>query len=298
MPAASKRLSCCVASSSLDLSDRTALAPLGRLLAAVRAAAGETPLLLIGAAARDLLLVHTYGLDPERATEDTDVALATPSWEIFLRLRGTLIESGKFKGEQSLHRLWFGDQRLDIVPFGGVEGSDRAITWPPEGADVMNVSGLREALAASIEVRLPGHVSISVPPLPALVLLKLWAWADRKYTAPGKDASDIWAFLRHYAAAGNDERLWDEEGSALASFAFDLEKAGAWLLGKDVRQVVGYGPEPTVSLARLDVLLRPEIDTEGPLRLVTQMPFGDRERQLSLLTAFYAGLFETGISTT
>lgn len=39
--------------------------------------------------------------------------------------------------------------------------------------------------------------------------------------------------------------------------------------------------------------VRPEIDPDGPLRLVAQMPAGDRDRQLSLLTAFSAGLFET-----
>lgn len=39
-------------------------------------------------------------------------------------------------------------------------------------------------------------------------------------------------FLRHYAEAGNEDRLYDEESDGLASFAFDLEKAGAWLLGK------------------------------------------------------------------
>ncbi len=43
-----------VANSSLDLSDRAVLGPLARLLAAVRKAADETPLLLVGAAARDL----------------------------------------------------------------------------------------------------------------------------------------------------------------------------------------------------------------------------------------------------
>ncbi len=41
--------------------------------------------------------------------------------------------------------------------------------------------------------------------MPALALLKIWAWTDRWYTAPGKDASDIWMFLRHYADAGNGD---------------------------------------------------------------------------------------------
>jgi len=68
--------------------------------------------------------------------------------------------------------------------------------------------------------------------------------------------------------------------------------AGAWLLGKDAREVLALGPDPRRSLGSLESILRPETDPNGAMRLVGQMPPGDRERQLSLLTAFCAGLFE------
>jgi predicted nucleotidyltransferase len=269
---------------------------LAELLAAVRAAAGDAPLLLIGAAARDLLLVHAHGIHPARATEDTDVALAVGSWSDFQRLQEALLRSGEFTADGPPHRLWRGDQRLDIVPFGGVERSDRSIEWPTEGGDVMNVAGLAEALATAVAVTLPGGVSIDVASLPALALLKIWAWEDRRYVAPGKDASDVWMFLRHYAEAGNHDRLYGEEGEALAAHAFDLEQAGAWLLGKDAREVLAHGPSLRTSLESLDAILGPEIDPDGALRLVAQMSPGQRDRQLSLLTAFCAGLFETSLS--
>ena len=286
-----------MANSSLDLSDRAVLAPLARLLSGVRQEAGDTPLLLVGAAARDLLLVHVHGVEVQRATEDTDLALAVRSWEAFLRLREALIASGGFTADDPPHRLWFGDQRLDIIPFGGVERPDRSIAWPTEGAEVMSAAGLTEALATAVAVRLPGGVSIDVAPLPALALLKIWAWTERRYTAPGKDASDIWMFLRHYAGAGNEDRLYGEEGeAALAAFGFDLDTAGAWLLGRDAREVLDHGPDPRRSLERLDAILRPEVDLDGALRLVAQMPPGNRDRQLSLLAAFCAGLFETSLS--
>jgi predicted nucleotidyltransferase len=272
------------------LSDRAVLGSLARLLSAVRRAADDTPLLLVGAAARDILLVHAHGIAMQRATEDTDLALAVRDWKAFLGVRKALLASGTFTAEGPAHRLWFGDQRLDIMPFGGVERPDRSIAWPPEGVEVMNVRGLTEALATAVVVRLPGGVSIDVACLPALALLKIWAWEDRKYTTPGKDASDLWMFLRHHAEAGNDERLYGEESDALASFAFDLERAGAWLLGKDARDVLAHGRDPRGSLETLDAILRPEIDPNGALRLVAQMPPGDRDRQLLLLTAFHAGL--------
>ena len=70
---------------------------------------------------------------------------------------------------------------LDIVPFGGVERPDRTIAWPPEQSEIFNCFGMREALAASDWVKLPGPVTVRVPSIPALVILKIAAWRDRKY---------------------------------------------------------------------------------------------------------------------
>lgn len=279
-----------MAPSSLDLSERAALAALGELVAAVRRAAGDTPILLVGAAARDLLLVHAHGFEAQRATEDTDLALAVPGWTAFLALREALVAS-HFTAGGPLHRLWWGDHRIDLIPFGGVERADRTIAWPTEGAEIMSTAGLAEGLATAVTVHLPHGTTIDVAPLPVLAVLKLWAWADRKYTAPGKDASDLWMFLRNYAEAGNQDRLFgDEGGTALAGYGFDLEKAGAWLLGADARAALARGPEREGLLRTLDAILQPEVDPDGALRLVAQMPAGDRERQLSLLRAFHAGL--------
>lgn len=178
-----------MANSSHDLSDRAVLGSLALLLSAVRRVAADTPVLLIGAAARDLLLVHAHGVEVQRATEDTDLALAVRNWEAFLRLRGALITSGSFTADRSPHRLWFGDQRVDIIPFGGVERPDRTIAWPTGGAEVMSVAGLTEALATAVVFRLPGGVSIDVAPLPALALLKIWAWMDRRFDTEARDRS-------------------------------------------------------------------------------------------------------------
>lgn len=190
MPGVSRLRSFSTPGSLIDLSDRALLKPLARLLSAVREAAGATPVLLVGAAARDLLLVHVHRVDVQRATEDTDVALAAPDWDAFLHVREVLLESGGFKPDpRRVHRLWFGDQRVDLIPFGGVERVDRSIAWPPDGAEVMNVSGFAEALATAASVSLPGDLSFAVASLPALAVLKVWAWKDRKYTERGKDAA-------------------------------------------------------------------------------------------------------------
>ena len=226
----------------------------------------------------------------QRATEDTDLALAVSDWGTFRRIREALVASKAFKPDRIEHRLWFGGQRLDLIPFGGVERDDRSIAWPSDGAEVMDVSGFNEALATALSVRLPGDSAFNVASLPALALLKVLAWRDRKYTTPGKDAADLWMLLENYAEAGNEERLYNSEAEVLTTSGFDLEEAGAWLLGGDARDVLAHGPQPPKSLEELDAILKPEIDPDGALRLVGQMPAGSRDRQLALLTAFHDGL--------
>jgi predicted nucleotidyltransferase len=64
-------------------------------------------------------------------------------------------------------------------------------------------------------------------------LLKLIAWADRGRET-SKDASDLYRLLTAYADAGNTDRLYDQEMDLLEAVAFDMELAGAELLGRDV----------------------------------------------------------------
>lgn len=99
------------------------------MLAAVQRAAGETAFVLIGAAARDLLLVHAGGIEAQRATEDTDLALAIRNWDEFMRLRAALLAPEGCVAGGSLHQLWLGDQRLDIRPvrWGRAPGPDHCV---------------------------------------------------------------------------------------------------------------------------------------------------------------------------
>jgi hypothetical protein len=69
----------CVATLPIDLSDRAALQPLARLLAAVRQGAEDTPVLLVGAAARDVLLVHLHGVTRGGWRRDTATRSTAPT---------------------------------------------------------------------------------------------------------------------------------------------------------------------------------------------------------------------------
>ena len=121
MLVASKLRNSYVARSSLDLADRAALRPLARLVSAVRKATGTCPLVLVGAAARDVLLVHAYGAEPQRATEDTDLALAVPDWNRF-SARATP-SSARGRSRPTVHRIAFGSGISASTSFPSAESS-------------------------------------------------------------------------------------------------------------------------------------------------------------------------------
>ncbi|MGA9667118.1 MAG: nucleotidyl transferase AbiEii/AbiGii toxin family protein [Gallionella sp.] len=270
---------------SLDFSAKTELRWLSELVLLVQQAAGELPYFIAGATARDLILQYGYGIDTARRTYDVDFAFMVETWFAFEALRSKLLATGKFTAAAgNAHRLQFdGGMAVDLVPFGAIERSDRTIAWAPDGAVVMSVFGFREALASTILVVLPGGVTAPVVSLPALALLKITAWMERRYDQPGKDAYDLLLILQNYLDAGNHDRLYTDAAHLLERGDFDYEAAGAWLLGHDMgKLLVGD------SKAKVAALLERESNLHGPLRLVGDMRAAP-ETLLALLSALKNG---------
>jgi len=279
---------------SLDLSNKPELVWLSRLVADVQVVAREHDLLLVGAQARDLLLMHAYRIDTRRATEDVDLAFLVGDWRQFFDLRTRLVESGRFSEHTStLHKLTHhgvGTSRVDLIPFAGVEDADRHIAWPPDGAVVMNVIGFREAREAALSVAMPDGVSVNVPPLHGLLLLKLSAWADRRLMPPlGKDAHDIRLLFKHYLEAGNQERLYVEAAHLLDRSDFDFEVAGAWLLGHDARALLEASATAANTVPFYDGLVKRETSAATESMLLSDMRSSDPAFDLRLLRSFAEG---------
>jgi predicted nucleotidyltransferase len=269
----------------MDFSGTPELAFLADLAAAVRRNAPEVPFYLAGATARDLLLLHGYGIDVGRQTRDVDLALAVEDWKHFEVLRAGLLTSDRFEplGEAA-HRLRFnGWLEVDLIPFGAIENPDRTIAWPPDGDFVMNVFGFREAYDSTLVVRLPHGEEIRIVSLPALAILKLKAWEERRHTSAGKDAYDLALVIRNYLAAGNHERLYGEASHLLEEPGFDFEQAGAWLLGYDMAALL-----PQESRHRVVELLQQETDLNHHLRLVGDLPI-ESPHALALLQSLLHG---------
>ncbi|WP_233805382.1 nucleotidyl transferase AbiEii/AbiGii toxin family protein [Paraburkholderia sp. HP33-1] len=203
----------------------------------------DTGFVVAGATARDLVLWHVYGIRAERATRDVDVAVCAVSWEAHDKLVALLLATGRFAAhKEKRHSLNFHDPDvgaavpLDLVPFGDVEAPAGEIAWPPRGEFVMNVLGFREAVDTAINIDIGDGLVVPVVSLPALALLKLLAWHDRR-TRKNTDASDLLLVIRHYLRAGNEERIWTIASDLLEAHGFDLDLAAATLLGRETRAI-------------------------------------------------------------
>lgn len=192
-----------------------------------------------GALARDLVLRHVFGKDTGRATRDVDLGICLDDWSALDSLKAGLIQGGRFAEQAKFaHRLIYRASDtsfgipLDLLPFGGVEGADATVAWPPGMDIVMNVAGFSEARTSALMVDLAEGVVVPVASLPSIAILKLIAWRDR-HLETAKDASDFLLIARSYHDAGNADRLYDTESALLQASGFDPDVAGAMLLGKD-----------------------------------------------------------------
>jgi len=262
------------------------------VVADLRSAAPTADMLLVGAAARDVLLSYAHGIALARATSDVDLALAVPDWRAFEALREQLVESGRFerlpgRTQRLRHRSGIG---IDLIPFGGVERADGSVAWPPDYAEVIDVLGFAEARASAIQVGLPNNQVIHVVTLPMLAMLKVFTWDDRHRTEPRKDAADLVAILTNYLDVGHAERLYGEMAHLLEDDAFDYRIAGAWLVGYDARALIDRHSRRSGRIVdRLTSVLTREVDVEGPLRLVGETSGIAAEFMRRLLAAFLAG---------
>lgn len=277
-------------STLLDFSQRRELSLHAEVAAEVTKAldAVGVPGIVVGAFARDLHLHYGAGIPIQRGTEDIDFAFTVNSWTEFEALRTRLIESERFRAvEGKQHRLTHTNKiKIDLVPFGSIESSDRTIAWPPKGDIVMDVYGFQESLTSADQVLLPGDVKFPIVCPSGLALLKIVAWEDRHRRLPVKDAADLNLILRNYLAISvNQQRLWNDFIEWTESPDFDYEHSGARMLGYDIRRLVN-----DQGLKKLDGILRAQLNQASPGELPQEMNRRSPEQALALLKSLYSGL--------
>lgn len=198
--------------------------------------------MLVGATARDILLTHVFGLTPRRATYDVDFAIAAKDWDQFNALKSSLVHRGTFTDNgDAQQRLYYRGRAnnlhypVDLLPFGEISRGKNEVRWPPDMKTIMNVAGYDDVLASAELVQFAPDFEANVVSLPGLAILKLVAWSDRG-RASSKDARDLIHLVENYTAAGNFDRVYEEE-DVIKAGEDDPDLAGAYLLGKDIQRV-------------------------------------------------------------
>jgi predicted nucleotidyltransferase len=194
-----------------------------------------TKYFIAGATAREIILRHVFGRPSGRRTLDVDLGIAVQDWREFQALKNKLIQAGFSPAPKHIQRVIYPADHpviVDLIPFGGIENKDQAIAWPPDEDIVMQVAGFNDALESAILVKLDNSLTVPVVSIPLLIVLKLFAWMDRRMENT-KDAEDIFTILKQYADAGNEDRLYGEHLALLQQEEFDMEMAGARLAAID-----------------------------------------------------------------
>ena len=252
----------------MDISDNFHNPIFLELLQSVQRVANDLniPFFLVGATARDILLQYGHGIEPGRATADIDFGFNVSSWSEYDELKAALVETGDFEAIGEKQRIHFKKSiKLDVLPFGDIVDGAGKITWRPDGDTELNLLGFDDAYENSILVRFCQDplVETHIASAAGLVLLKLFAWDDRR--PQNKDAIDLGILIRSYMQVGNGARIYKEHVDLLDNENFDYEIAGAHLLGRDLGQLC----QNEIRLKILAILDR-ELDGEDDLPLVVQ----------------------------
>jgi predicted nucleotidyltransferase len=209
--------------------DRERLAAVEPVVKALSTIVPAEQIMLVGAQCRDLLHWR-FGCSgaPPRSTNDTDIAVALRDWDQFVRLRERFPTIG-----DSGHRLLIEGIPTDVIPFGDVEAPP-GMTSHPLGKEVLNVHGFRDAYERAHELPISEGFCIRIPRPEGYAILKTHAWLDRSASYEYKDGPDL--ALAVYWYAQDAERLYEDQNQwALDLHDFDLHRAAAALLGKDMR---------------------------------------------------------------
>lgn len=122
----------------------------------------------------------------------------------------------------------FGDIRVDVLPFGGVERS-RSVVFANDME--LDVTGMAEAAAHAVPVKLPGGAEVPVASLAAQSVLKLVAWRHRGTINHRKDAQDLRLIFEAASSGAYADAVWDD--ASLETYDYDLALVGAHRLGRD-----------------------------------------------------------------
>ena len=274
----------------MDLSRHTSLVGLAEAIKVVEEAASHVGSeVYVTGLARVLWLEFGCGIDAGRGTEDVDFAVECAGWATFENLAQELEARKLVRDERVQHRFKHPNgTEIDVLPFGGVENTNRTLAWPPDGNPVMNLVGFAEVADSTVRFELPNNTSVRVVTPAALAVLKLLAWEDRRGGPAGdKDAHDLIMIGEHYLEVRKPPLSTVHEAELLERNRFENRFASAELLGSDMARF--DSDEVRQSVIRI---LQREADPEGPLALARIVSNYDPVAEVQFLRALHRGFSE------
>jgi predicted nucleotidyltransferase len=227
----------------------------------------EIKFFIIGATARDMIL-DAHNVKSGRATHDLDIAIGISDWEKYTFIESGLtkmdfFEKDKNQKQRFIYKKFF---QLDIVPYGNIMTLDDKILWPPDEHFAMSVLGFSEVNESTIEIVIDEKLKLNIASLAGVFVLKITAWMDRNYKG-NKDADDIGFILSNYLTIYEEDAL-NENYDIYSDEEFSIHKAGAILLGRDIKKIFINHPK---SLIKIEDILQKEIDKQEYSRLINQI---------------------------
>lgn len=191
------------------------------------------PYYLIGASALALEFLE-QGIKVFRGTKDIDFAVMLSRLEQYEEIMDQLKSYGFSRVQNVPHRVYNNNLRVevDILPFGQIE-QGHTIQFLDKKTE-LHVLGFTEVLKNAEKYQFEG-MTIAVPTLPGMVLLKLIAWSDR----PDRrmhDLADILHIIDHYFNLNFDEITDYHHDTFTEEKYFDKLKIGAIVLGRKVKK--------------------------------------------------------------
>ena len=205
----------------------------------------QLDVVVVGAMARDLVLVHGFNARLERGTRDIDFAVHVADWSSFHKLSEKLMVSGFKRADKLAHRFYVTlqdgmDWEVDIIPFGDLADAEKMIKWPPDESIMMSVLGFDEAFDSALTVQM-GEMSanfmMKVVSPAAMSILKLISWLEREPIIRKKDAQDLRYLMKTYSKIPIIlDKMYDQ--GFMEAQDWDEERASAMALGFDARKIV------------------------------------------------------------
>ncbi|MCR9098923.1 MAG: nucleotidyl transferase AbiEii/AbiGii toxin family protein [bacterium] len=217
---------------------------------------------LIGAQAKDVHFLR-QGIKPSRSTQDIDFAVMVDSMQKYDELKAILVDNGFQKTREPYRLDWEeGKTIIDLLPFGHIE-ENHTVNFDQRHIE-LSVLGLREVNTEVEKFYFDENSSISIPmpPLHGLFLLKLLSWNEQKLTRE-KDLQDINQILESYWDFIEEEAY--EQHTDLFNDEFEIDRAGARILGRHLQVTVNKSKTLRAQVVKILEEQTAQTGTLGPM---------------------------------